>query len=76
MKSKSVVDVGFLIRFGFTIAERSLRSSGIGTCHQEHVFFHFKVMKDNSHNIYIPHIQRYLPKILQTIMQEDIEIEV
>jgi hypothetical protein len=50
MRSKAVIAVGFLIRYGFTIADRSPRSSGIGTCHQEHVFFHLKVTKDTTHN--------------------------
>ncbi len=49
MRSKAVIAVGFLIRYGFTIADRSPRSSGIGTCHQEHVFFHLKVTKDTTH---------------------------
>jgi len=49
MKSKVVIVVGFLIRYGFTTTNRSPRSSGIGTYHREHVFFHLKVMRDPIH---------------------------
>jgi len=49
IKFKAIIVVGFLIRYGFTIANRSPYNSGIGTCHQEHVFFHLKVMKDTIH---------------------------
>jgi hypothetical protein len=49
MKSKIIIVVGFLIRYGFTMSDGSPYSSGVGTCHQEHVFFHLKVMKDTTH---------------------------
>jgi hypothetical protein len=49
MKSKAIIVVGFLIRYGFTVANKSPHINGIGTYHQKHVFFHLKVMKDTTH---------------------------